>query len=317
MQKKPDFIIIGSMKCATSSLHEQLAVQPGLFMSELKEPNFFSSEIEYSKGWQWYLSLFTHAQATDICGESSTHYTKLPTYPKTIERILKHLPDTKFIYIMRHPIDRLVSQYVHEVTEKLINIDINQAIYEHSELIDYSRYTMQLEPYFDTFGSAKILPIFFERMLSHPQAELSRVGKFINYSGNPLWQENIEPQNVSSERLIKSAWRDFLVEMPGLKQVRQNFIPKSFRNWVKSFWQVKDKPQLTAKNIEVLQGIFDKDLAKLGNWLGTELNCQNFKEVVKANSWDWSESIQSTPNSLLRPSMVLHNFSDNSQWRLS
>lgn len=292
MQKKPNFIIIGAMKCATSTLHEQLAMQPGLFMSELKEPNFFSNDEEYNKGWQWYLSHFAEAETNDLCGESSTHYTKFPTYPQTIERISEHLPEAKFIYVMRHPIDRLVSQYIHEVTQKVINIDINQAIYEHSELIDYSRYTMQLEPYFATFGAAKILPLFFERMLSHPQAELTRVGKFINYNGNPIWQADMQAQNISSERLIKSAWRDFLVEMPGLKQIRQNFIPKSFRNWVKSFWQMKDKPQLTPQNIEVLQRIFDEDLTKLGNWLGIELNCQNFKEVVKVTIPDWSNSVQ-------------------------
>ena len=38
----PDFLVIGAMKCATSTLHEQLALQPGISMSEPKEPNFFS-----------------------------------------------------------------------------------------------------------------------------------------------------------------------------------------------------------------------------------------------------------------------------------
>mgnify|MGYP000427219719 CR=1 FL=1 len=50
MKKLPNFIIIGAMKCATSSLHEQLNQQPGIFMSELKEPNFFSNDEEYNKG---------------------------------------------------------------------------------------------------------------------------------------------------------------------------------------------------------------------------------------------------------------------------
>ena len=55
MNKTPNFIIIGAMKCATSTLHEQLALQPGIFMSQLKEPNFFSNDEEYEKGWNWYL----------------------------------------------------------------------------------------------------------------------------------------------------------------------------------------------------------------------------------------------------------------------
>ena len=84
MNKLPDFVIIGAMKCATSSLHDQLAQQPGIFMSELKEPNFFSNDEQYAKGIDWYLSNFRDAYPDELLGESSTHYTKLPTYPNTI-----------------------------------------------------------------------------------------------------------------------------------------------------------------------------------------------------------------------------------------
>lgn len=114
--KGPDFIIIGGMKCATSTLHEQLALQPGIFMTSLKEPNFFSNDEEFAKGMDYYQSLFAGAQPQDLCGESSTHYTKLPTYPDTVKRLAEAFPQTKFIYVMRHPIDRLVSQYIHEWT---------------------------------------------------------------------------------------------------------------------------------------------------------------------------------------------------------
>ena len=128
MSRWPDFIIIGAMKCATSTLHEQLALQPAIFMSEPKEPNFFSNDEEYSRGPAWYQGVFNNAPPTSLCGESSTHYTKLPTYPLTIERIRKHLPPTvKFIYIMRHPIDRLVSQYIHEWTQRLVDVPITVA----------------------------------------------------------------------------------------------------------------------------------------------------------------------------------------------
>ncbi len=76
----PDFIIIGAMKSATSTLHNQLSAQPGIFMSTPKEPNFFSDDDIYNQGLSWYSGLFSDANARDICGESSTHYTKLPDY---------------------------------------------------------------------------------------------------------------------------------------------------------------------------------------------------------------------------------------------
>ena len=55
---RPDFIVIGAMKSATTTLHEQLARQPGVFMSRPKEPNFFSDDAIYARGWGWYSSLF-------------------------------------------------------------------------------------------------------------------------------------------------------------------------------------------------------------------------------------------------------------------
>lgn len=290
MNKLPDFIIIGAMKCATSSLHEQLAQQPGIFMSELKEPNFFSNDEQYAKGMDWYLSHFQDASPTDLCGESSTHYTKLPTYPQTIERLQKYLPQAKFIYVMRHPIDRLISQYIHEWSQRVISVDINQAIYQHPELIEYSLYTKQLTPYFEAFEQEKVLPVFFEEMLTNSQEELERICQFIGYKSQAKWDNELAASNVSNQRMIKSKWRDLLVETPGLKQLRRWFIPKGFRDWVKTFWTIKQKPELSSENIHYLENIFNEDLAILGNWLGIELSCNNFKQTAKQVSPNWNQA---------------------------
>lgn len=267
------------MKCATSTLHEQLALQPDIFMTALKEPNFFSNDEEYQKGIEWYLSHFESASDYNLCGESSTHYTKLPTYPQTVSRIQTYLPNAKFIYVMRHPLDRLISQYVHEWTQKVIDININEAIYQYPELIDYSKYTMQLLPYFEAFGQHRILPIFFERLLKYPQIELEKICNFIDYSHQPQWQ-TIDAVNVSTQRMRRSEWRDILVEAPILKQIRRNFIPKDFRNRIKNLWTMKEKPQLKSENITYLKSIFNEDLHLLGHWLGIELNCDEFKNKI-------------------------------------
>ena len=131
MNRLPDFMIIGAMKCATSTLHEQLHRQPGIVMSEPKEIYFFSDMPVFAKGINWYTKHFENVPANELCGESSTHYTKTPTYPATVDRIQKHVPDAKFVYVMRHPIDRLVSQYIHQWTEREISVKIDEAIDEY------------------------------------------------------------------------------------------------------------------------------------------------------------------------------------------
>ena len=202
---------------------------------------------------------FEEANINDLIGESSTHYTKLPTYPHTIERLQKYLPDAKFIYVMRHPINRLVSQYIHEWSQRVISVGINESIDPHPELLEYSLYTKQLQPYFDTFGQERVLPIFFERMLTTPQTELERICRFIGYKDQPQWYQELNASNVSNQRMIKSAWRNAIVETP----------------------------DLTAENIDRLTVIFDEDLAVLGSWLGVDLTCDNFQETVKNSSLDW------------------------------
>ena len=275
------------MKCATSTLHDQLAMQPGIFMTELKEPNFFSNDEQYSKGMEWYLSHFQAANKMDICGESSTHYTKFPTYPQTVERIYQQFPNIKLIYIMRHPIDRLVSQYIHEWTLNILSGDINQAIDSYKELVDYSLYSKQLKPYIETFGKEKILPVFFERLVNHKQEELERICNFIGYSQQPSWNLETDAQNVSTERLRENKIRDFLVEAPGLKQIRKKIIPKSWREQAKSLWRMEKKPQLNEQKLAELQSIFDEDLSILGSLLGVKLCCDNFKSTVKNYSLYW------------------------------
>lgn len=288
MSRKPDFMIIGAMKSATSTLHEQLALQPGIVMSEPKEPNFFSDEDIWAQGLSWYWDLFSAAKEGDLCGESSTHYSKLPRHPKVIERIAEHVPDAKFIYVMRHPIDRLVSHYVHEWTQRVLDAPLSQAIDEHRALQDFSRYAMQLEPYFATFGKERVLPVFFDRIRAHPQEVLERVCKFIGYEGQPTWKVDDGPKNVSADRMRTSKWRDMLVNAPVLAEIRRSLVPQSVRDRIKKMWTIKERPKLTDAERARLARTFDPDLARLGKWLGIEsLTCDNFVEVTKDRAWDW------------------------------
>lgn len=286
MKVTPNFLVIGAMKCATSSLHEQLALQPGIFMTELKEPNFFSDDSQYKKGTHWYTSLFEPAETDVLYGESSTHYTKLPTYPETIDRMRAHIgdiDDLKFIYVMRHPVDRLVSQYIHEWSQRKIpsTIDINEAIYSFPELVQYSKYSVQLEPYFQHFGREKVLPVFFERLTRNPQPELERICSFLGYVNKPTWYQDVAAQNVSSQRMRTSAWRDFLVDAPILSHLRKALVPKSLRTRIRNLWSLSERPQLSTESLEHLEKIFNQDLDILSSWLGYEsLTCENFKHTV-------------------------------------
>jgi hypothetical protein len=284
----PDFIIIGAMKSATTTLHEQLARQPGVFMTRPKEPNFFSDDQVYARGIDWYASLFGEAGPGTLSGESSTHYTKLPAYPQTVARMARALPSLKVIYVMRHPIDRLISHYGHEVTDGRTTLGIREAVEHLPGLVDYGRYSMQLEPYLGAFGTGNVLPVFFRRVVQCPQEELERIGRFLGLPGRPTWDTTLRPQNVGSERLRRSALRDALVQAPILTPLRKRLIPKRLTEPIKSLWRSGiEPPPLPPDLMARLRDRFDDDLARLGDWLGVRLDCEVFRQVTQARPLDW------------------------------
>lgn len=287
MLKLPHFIIIGAMKSATSTLQDQLIQQPGICMCNPKEPNFFSDEDQYKKGMDWYHGLFDAFPEDSLFGEASTHYTKLPTYPETVGRLNKHLSDIRLIYVMRHPIDRLISHYIHEWSMGNYKCDINVAISQYPELVDYSRYSMQLEPYFKIYGCNNVLPVFFDRLIDHSQSELDRVCEFIGYKGKSVWSYDLEAKNVSNKRIRRFPLYNILIESRVATIFRRNIIPEQFRNLVKSKLRMQDRPVINADNLEQLEATFNQDLATLGNWLGKDIDCQSFKKITSGEALEW------------------------------
>lgn len=283
----PDFIIIGAMKSATTTLHEQLARQPGITMSEPKEPGFFSHDDHYRQGWDRYERQLRRTPETVLNGESSTYYTKLPTYPETVGRMARDLPDTtRFIYVMRHPVDRLISHYQHEWLRGSTHGDIHQTLRSDRTLVAYSCYSMQLEPYLRTFGPERVLPVFQAALRVRPQAELERICRFIGYSSRPTWLSGND-ENVSAERLRRDPRRQFLASLPGFGLIRR-VTPPGVERRVRALWQRRAAPTLTGEELGELREVFDRDLAILGSWLALELTCERFDELAAVATPAWS-----------------------------
>lgn len=287
----PHFIIIGAMKCGTSTLREQLAAQPGVFMTTPKEPQFFSDDEQFARGEGWYRGLFEGAATGAVRGEASTHYTKLPDKPRTVDRMRAFFgdrADVRFVYVMRRPLDRLVSHYIHAWTMNEAPRGIDEAVDALPGLVDYGRYSMQLRPYVEAFGFERVLPVFLERMHAAPGETLERVGRFVGASGPLEWREESAATNVSAERLRRSPLRDLIVNAPLLSTIRRRAVPRAWREKVKALWRMNERPALSAGVEARVVERFDEDLATLGEWLGTPLSCAAWKRTVSAGPLEWA-----------------------------
>ncbi len=279
--RMPDFIIIGAMKSATSTLHKQLSAQPGIFMSIPKEPNFFSDDPIYKKGLDWYMKLFSEAQEDDICGESSTHYTKLPDYPETLQRLKTAIVNPRLIYVMRHPVDRLISHYMHQWSEGVIACDINQAVERYPELINYSCYSKQLAPVIDAFGRDALMLMLFNDLKTSPQESLERIGSFIGMAdpGALRWNWQEGPDNVSKYRIKRFYGYELIINSRPMEWIRRTFVPQEIRDRIKGHLTMGQRPQLSESQLAKVTKVFDQDLKLLSKWLGLELNCRNFNQT--------------------------------------
>jgi hypothetical protein len=159
----PDFIVIGAMKCATTSLCSALARHPEIFFSDAKEPEFFCKDEIYGRGWSWYESLFAEAGDATAVGEGTTSYTKRHLFPATATRLAHHLPGCRLIYAVRHPLERIESHWLHSIRAgDRVPGSFPKAVLTVENYVQTSRYWYQLEPYLELFPPERILILFFE-----------------------------------------------------------------------------------------------------------------------------------------------------------
>lgn len=262
----PDFLIIGAMKCGTSTLQAQLALQPGVFMSTPKEPNYFSNDEIYRHGTDWYEALFATAEPGDIKGEASTHYTKLPTYPETLARMTPLLTKPRLIYMIRNPLERAVSHYIHEWSLSRMKGDPVAAFDSHPELVSYGCYGMQIAPFVKAYGLECIHLTSLEQLKADPEGEFARIAKFLDLGGGAAWRPDLEPQNVSAERVRHFPLQGLLIDNPVARALRRTLVPKSLRTWVRNGRTLKERPALDTGQQARLASVFLEDRKELAKY---------------------------------------------------
>jgi hypothetical protein len=173
----PTFIIIGAAKCGTTSLSAYLRRHPQVFVTEPKEPHFFSHR--WKMGLAWYEGLFQGSDTHPARGEASTSYTQAPHPQGVPERIASVVPDAKLIYLLRNPVERIRSQYVHFVDRGREDRPLHQAVAENPIYLDSSRYAFQIETYLEHFDRQRLLVLSSEDLRHNRRAVLRRVFDFI------------------------------------------------------------------------------------------------------------------------------------------
>ncbi|NIA69077.1 sulfotransferase domain-containing protein [Pelagibius litoralis] len=108
-QIPPNLIIPGGQKCGSSSLAYYLSLHPDCCISTPKEPSFFSRQ-DNLRDLSSYERFFRQWSGQTILFEASTGYL-FEEYAAT--RIRNHLNRLKIVIILRDPLGRTLSAYLH------------------------------------------------------------------------------------------------------------------------------------------------------------------------------------------------------------
>ncbi len=200
----PNLVVIGAMKCGTSSLHRYLSHHPEIFMSRKKELCFFAERWDH--GVEWYREQFP--EHAPVRGESSPNYAKYPAFSEAPERMHAVLgDDVKLVYVVRDPIDRIVSHYVDAYSHERERLSLDDALadLEDNNYVNCSRYAMQLDRYLPFFGMSQILVVAAEDLRERRRATLATIFQFLGVDDSFWCAEHEEVVNRASDRRRKNA----------------------------------------------------------------------------------------------------------------
>lgn len=300
--KLPTFAIIGAGKSGTTALHNYLDQHPEVFMSKVKETNFFAlegaTEIESGEDdpaqmhhYPWsitsfdaYKDLFKDATENSI-GETSPMY----MYGEgVIGRIKKYTPDIKMIAILRHPVDRLYSRYLHLAredrtpTEHFADaLNKDNLWWIRNDLVKEGFYYNHLSKFFEAFPKNQLKIFLYDDLRADSDKLIHDIFEYIGVDASFAPDQSIE-HNVSGK--IKNRFIDKLIGQNSvLKSTVQKVFPGIINSMKNSHWAQSKLTDMRKKNLEkpkltkelrqqMIDEIYKDDILKLQQLLDRDLS---------------------------------------------
>jgi hypothetical protein len=299
MKNLPNFLIIGPPKCASTSLHYYLGQHADVYVSDVKETNFFTHD--YYKGLDFYSTYFSHAGSVKAIGEATPSYFFLPF---AIDRIKKDLPAVKLIVTFRNPIERAFSHWLmfkEEGKEKksfseAININLKQMDYvdfsgdngadlwnnrrdakvDNEDWIriylQASLYAENLQSIYNKFNKEQVHIIFLDDLKNNFQLTMKNVFDFLGVD-KKFDVLRTESKNAHFNKKY-FRWLQSIIGFKNAKYI-SGMMPDDFKNF---FRQKKNN----AGNMPVIQ---EQDKLFLQDFFMTDI--KNLEKITNRNLSNW------------------------------
>lgn len=193
----PHFLVIGAQRCGTTALFRYLAAHPQVQPATGKELQYFS--MHAGRGDRWYRGHFPAADGELRTFEASPYYLFHPAVPA---RVASALPEARFVVLLRDPVERAYSHYLHSRSLGVEPLAFGAALdaeadrlraavrygeqtrAAHHALRSFSyvgrgRYAEQLDRWFSHISPDRILIVRSENLYAHTSAVYGEILAFL------------------------------------------------------------------------------------------------------------------------------------------
>lgn len=250
----PNFICGGAPKSGTTTLYDILKEHPEIYLSSFKEPLFFNSDENFSKGVNWYLSTyFDKHENESIIGDFTPSYLCSSIAAKRIFESLGS--EVKFLFILRNPIDRAYSHYWHNKRDQIEHLDFGEALLNEeqrmsqfsneNDLINWrkfgyvfqGKYFELVQHYISIFGKKNIKILVFEDTFENLETSLVEICNFLQI--DPTFKFDLAKKSNTSSVARSKALKRLIKKKTVFKKILKFLFPsaiarKKLRNLIQT-----------------------------------------------------------------------------------
>jgi len=185
--KLPTFLIIGAQKSGTTTLYRDLLTQPGVFFPYHKEPTALAHDkVLTEEGLAEYAAMYAKAADGDARGDASTGYARIPRFtgvPTRAKRVLGE--DVQLIYLVREPVDRIVSHHHHWISNHPGAREIDRFVDEDPYALPFTRYAMQARAWLEAYPRDRLHVYVFEEFVQRRREVVAELGPILGFTPRP------------------------------------------------------------------------------------------------------------------------------------
>jgi len=287
METWPNFFIVGAAKAGTTSLYAYLKNVPGIYMSPLKEPNYFAVSTHFKRDKKpirdkkKYLSLFEKVKDEKIIGEASPSYLSDPEAPKLIHQTV---PNARILISLRDPVERTYSAYLmlfrrgrfkKSFDYEIENFLRNKILSAEMNLLSRGFYYKFVQRYLDIFGQKQVKIIIFEELIKNPKKTVEEILEFLGITTS---LEDFKNEVHNPYAVVRGPVAGYIFQHSAVRRFAQKIIPSSSRRILKEkvILNQQPKPKMNEEVKKKLVDFYRNDVEKLKTLIGRDLPWKNF-----------------------------------------